>query len=86
MTEVSLKSRRGFASWDPEKLRDVSRQGGRAAHQTGQTHQYTSDEARQAGRKGGQSVSRDRDHMARIGRLGGLAAGARRRIAEETKE
>ncbi len=77
------KSRRGFASWDPEKLRDVSRRGGRAAHQSGKTRQYTSEEARQAGRKGGQVVSRDREHMVRIGRLGGLTSGGRRRVTEE---
>lgn len=35
-------------------------------------HQFTRDEAAEAGRKGGQSVSRDREHMARIGRKGGL--------------
>ncbi len=83
MTEALSKSRRGFAGWDPEKLRDVSRQGGRAAHQAGKTHQYTPDEARQAGRKGGRVISRNRDHMARIGRLGGLVTGARRRMTEE---
>ncbi|MEK7637043.1 MAG: KGG domain-containing protein [Patescibacteria group bacterium] len=79
---MTSESRRGFASWDPEKLRDVARRGGRAAHQSGKTRQYTSEEARRAGRKGGQVVSRDREHMARIGRLGGLTSSARRQVTE----
>jgi general stress protein YciG len=39
----------------------------------GNAHEFTPEEAREAGRKGGQSVSRDRKHMAEIGRLGGEA-------------
>jgi hypothetical protein len=41
----------------PEKQREIASKGGRAAHQKGTAHEWTSDEARQAGRKGGQ-VSR----------------------------
>ena len=37
--------------------------------------EFTPEEAREAGRKGGQTVSKDRKHMARIGRLGGEARG-----------
>lgn len=51
------KERRGFASMTPEKQREIASKGGRAAHQKGTAHEWTSDEARQAGRKGGQ-VSR----------------------------
>jgi general stress protein YciG len=51
------KERRGFASMSPEKQREIASKGGRAAHQKGTAHEWTSDEARQAGRKGGQ-VSR----------------------------
>ena len=45
--------------------------GGKAAHAKGTAHQFTSEEARAAGRKGGAAVSRDRKHMAEIGRKGG---------------
>lgn len=48
------KERRGFASMSPDKQREIASKGGRAAHQKGTAHEWTSDEARQAGRKGGQ--------------------------------
>ena len=51
------KERRGFASMSPEKQREIASKGGRAAHQKGTAHEWTADEARSAGRKGGQ-VSR----------------------------
>ena len=51
------KERRGFASMSPDKQRDIARKGGRAAHEKGTAHEWTADEARNAGRKGGQ-VSR----------------------------
>jgi uncharacterized protein len=44
---------RGFASMDPEKQREIARKGGRAAHEKGTAHEWTADEARTAGRKGG---------------------------------
>jgi hypothetical protein len=51
------KERRGFASMSPEKQREIASKGGRAAHEKGTAHEWTADEARNAGRKGGQ-VSR----------------------------
>ena len=57
MNESGRKERRGFASMSPEKQREIASKGGRAAHQKGTAHEWTSDEARTAGRKGGQ-VSR----------------------------
>jgi general stress protein YciG len=51
------KEKRGFASMSPEKQREIASKGGRAAHQKGTAHEWTSEEARNAGRKGGQ-VSR----------------------------
>jgi hypothetical protein len=48
------KERRGFASMTPEKQREIASKGGRAAHQKGTAHEWTSEEARSAGRKGGQ--------------------------------
>jgi uncharacterized protein len=57
--DVSMerKERRGFASMSPEKQREIASKGGRAAHEKGSAHEWTADEARSAGRKGGQ-VSR----------------------------
>ena len=51
------KERRGFASMSAEKQREIASKGGRAAHEKGTAHEWTADEARSAGRKGGQ-VSR----------------------------
>jgi general stress protein YciG len=63
---------------DPTKQREIASKGGRAAHAKGTAHQFTSDEAREAGRKGGQAVSRNRAHMAAIGREGGQSRGRSR--------
>ena len=54
---ANRKERRGFASMSPEKQREIASKGGRAAHEKGTAHEWTADEARTAGRKGGQ-VSR----------------------------
>ena len=54
MSETTRKERRGFASMSPEKQREIASKGGRAAHEKGSAHEWTSDEARTAGRKGGQ--------------------------------
>ncbi len=51
------KERRGFASMSPERQREIASKGGRAAHEKGTAHEWTAEEARRAGRKGGQ-VSR----------------------------
>jgi general stress protein YciG len=69
------RSNRGFASMDREKQREIASKGGKAAHAKGTAHEFDSGEAREAGRKGGQAVSRNRDHMAAIGRRGGEARG-----------
>src|SRR5918997_929587 len=69
---------RGFASMDAEKQREIARKGGRAAHEKGTAHEFTADEARAAGRKGGERVSANREHMSRIGRLGGKMSAGRR--------
>lgn len=42
-------SNRGFASMDPERQREIAAEGGRAAHATGNAHEFTSEEARKAG-------------------------------------
>jgi general stress protein YciG len=47
------KSRRGFAAMDPALVRKLAQKGGRAAHEQGTAHEFTKEEARIAGRKGG---------------------------------
>ena len=76
-------STRGFASMDPERQRQIAREGGKAAHVKGTAHEFTSEEARNAGRKGGETVSRDREHMAEIGRKGGRSSGNNRKPNSE---
>ena len=76
-----MASKRGFASMDPNKQKEIASKGGRAAHAKGTAHEFTPDEARVAGRKGGEAVSRDRAHMSAIGREGGHSRGARARAA-----
>ncbi len=48
-------SARGFASMDEAKQRSIASKGGKVAHQRGTAHQWTSEEAREAGRKGGRA-------------------------------
>ena len=57
--KTSGKSNRGFASMDPERQREIASEGGRAAHASGNAHEFTSEEARAAGRKGGESRGRN---------------------------
>lgn len=45
------RARRGFAAMDPVRQREIASLGGRAAHQSGHAHEFTSEEARAAGRK-----------------------------------
>ncbi len=77
-TERTGTKARGFASMTTEKQREIARKGGRAAHERGTAHEFTTDEARAAGRKGGERVSANRSHMAEIGRLGGRSSAGRR--------
>jgi general stress protein YciG len=48
-----VQSKRGFSSMDKQKQREIASKGGKAAHQKGTAHEFTSEEARVAGRKGG---------------------------------
>jgi len=47
------RGRRGFAAMPSELVRELAQRGGRSAHRSGRAHQFTSDEAREAGKKGG---------------------------------
>jgi uncharacterized protein len=79
--------RRGFASMDPEKQRAIASKGGKAAHEQGKAHEFTPEEARKQGRKGGAIIGQDRKHMAEIGRMGGQArARNARKSAAKTPE
>lgn len=71
--------KRGFAAMNQQLQREIASKGGQAAHQKGTAHEFDSEEARLAGQKGGAVVSRDRDHMAEIGRRGGESRQAAQR-------
>ena len=77
------RSRRGFASMDPSRQKEIASKGGRAAHEKGTAHEWSSDEARSAGQRGGIAVSRDRVHMATIGREGGESRSRASRAARD---
>ncbi|MAF04407.1 KGG domain-containing protein [Herbaspirillum sp.] len=49
------KRPRGFAAMSPDKRKQIASMGGRHAHALGKAHQFTQEEAREAGRKGGGS-------------------------------
>lgn len=93
---MSDSPRRGFASMNEQRRREIASRGGRASHERGAAHEFSREEARMAGRKGGQiahergtahvfnadearaagrkggaEVSKNRAHMAKIGRRGG---------------
>lgn len=73
--------KRGLAALSPERRREIAAMGGRAAQRAGVSHSFSYEEAVAAGRKGGQSLSRDRAHMAEIGRRGGYAKARRNGVA-----
>jgi len=52
-------SNRGFASMDEDKQREIASKGGKAAHEKGTAHEFTSEEAKAAGQKGGQARQRN---------------------------
>ena len=78
--------RRGFASMSSEQRRLIASAGGKSAHSLGRAHVFNSEEAQAAGRKGGRAVSKDVEHMARIGRAGGSKRWARVRSATALTE
>ena len=61
------KEDRGFASMDRAKQREIASKGGKAAHQKGTAHEWTSEEAREAGRKGGMASHRRRKEGDELG-------------------
>ncbi len=55
--ENEQPKKRGFAVMDPEYVRRIAKKGGEAAHAHGTAHEFTSEEAREAGRKGGHATA-----------------------------
>lgn len=72
---MAAQQKRGFAAMNQEQQRAIASKGGRAAHKKGTAHEFSSEEARQAGYVGGKAVSANREHMAAIGRKGGQRTG-----------
>lgn len=68
---------------DKEAHRAIARAGGVAAHAAGLAHRFTSELAREAGKKGGATTAANREHMAAIGRRGGLG---KRGFRKETRD
>lgn len=78
MTDKPRRSTKGFASMDRDRQREIASKGGKAAHAKGTAHEFDSEEARRAGAKGGAAISKNREHMAAIGRRGGESRGKQR--------
>jgi len=74
-------SKRGFAAMSRDRHREIAQQGGQAAHRKGTAHEFSVEEARTAGRKGGSTISQNRTHMAMIGRKGAQRSVSRRAAA-----
>jgi general stress protein YciG len=72
---MTIKKKRGFGAMAPAKQKELARKGGQSAHAQGLAHEFSPEEARVAGQKGGRAVSSNREHMAEIGRRGGHASG-----------
>jgi uncharacterized protein len=68
---------RGFAGMDPQQQREIASEGGRAAHASGHAHEFTSEEARAAGRKGGEARSQSRNSGSGMSARGSGQGGAR---------
>jgi uncharacterized protein len=60
VVDAKIRKRQGFAVMSPELRRQISSQGGTAAHRKGTAHRWTKEEAQAAGRKGGAAHSRRR--------------------------
>lgn len=86
MDNAETSKARGFASMDTDRQREIARKGGKAAHARGTAHEFSSEEARTAGRKGGERVSANRAHMSQIGRLGGKRSAGRRMEQAASKQ
>ena len=71
-------SNRGFASMDPQRQREIASAGGRAAHASGNAHEFTSEEAREAGKlshSGGNRQSGNQGNKQSSSKQGGSQGG-----------
>jgi general stress protein YciG len=66
------KEDRGFASMDRSRQKEIASKGGKAAHQKGTAHEWTSEEARDAGRKGGLASHRRRREQRDVSEARGM--------------
>ena len=66
---------RGFASMDRTRQREIARMGGKAAHERGTAHEWTTEEAREAGRKGGMASHRRKQEQQQGGESGESGGG-----------
>ena len=66
------KADRGFASMDRSRQREIASKGGKAAHQKGTAHEWTPEEAREAGRRGGMASHRRKQEQAGEGQSGSV--------------
>jgi general stress protein YciG len=90
---MAEKEKRGFASMDHQKQREIASKGGRAAHEKGTAHEFDANEAREAGRKGGK-IAHERgtaheftsEEARAAGRKGGQARSQRPKAATEQLE
>ena len=55
MSEEGSSKRKGFAALPKERVREIASKGGKIAHERGLAHEFTPDEAREAGRLGGRA-------------------------------
>jgi general stress protein YciG len=60
LSQIPSRRPRGFAAMDRKQVSDIARKGGRAAHAAGTAHEFTPEEARLAGGKGGRAIHRNR--------------------------
>jgi uncharacterized protein len=79
---MTKKQLRGFAAMNPEQQRAIA-EWGQAAHALGTAHEFTVEEASQAGKKGGLITSRDRAHTTRIARKAGMPHGGKEKAGSD---
>ena len=82
---MSAPRKRGFSAMSPERLKQITSKGGKAAHAVGLANKFTKETAREAGKLGGAKTSADRAHMSEIGRRGALAR-RKKPVAQPTDE
>src|ERR1700755_1301495 len=71
--KTTMKMGKGFAAMSEEQRKKIASAGGKAAHAKGKAHKFNSLSAREAGKKGGSAISKNKEYMAEIGRKGGLS-------------